>query len=330
MKSVSRQSLRYWDVPITSSHMASQIYKTSHRIEYRGKYIHCLQHLNDFTCNTEIFMNAEASGYSINWKSTRSTHIRFYTLVSGSLEYLVDTSDNFARFVGTSGTFGSNTKIVGVATTDPVNLTITWSPRIYKSYVDSLYYTLSNRLKGHQEYSVNSNYKQLSENIKKYSFRHAVPRILNTYNQAPATIEFATDLVYYLHLDSIITLSTNIHTEYRCKPFSVKLQYGTNVAAIIDYQIQLYPCAGNDAKITVTAIETVTADSYVNILDSSGKSFIQHHTGCLIAGQFSLPAGLTDVGLHIYTPYGYGDDTSKNKYTDLAIFKSYRITYVLK
>lgn len=330
MKSVSRQSLRHWDIPMTSSHMDDQIYKTAHRIKYRGKYIHCLRRLQDFICNTEIFMNVETSGYQITWKTTKSTHIRFYTLVSGSLEYLVDISDNFARFVGTSGTFSSNTKIIGVATTDPVNVIMSWSPRSYKSYIDSPYYTLNSRLQGHQEYSVYNDYKQLSNDIKEYSSRHAVPRVLNTYTEAPAPIEFAADLIYYLHLDSIITISTNIQTAYRCQPFSVKLEYGSNLTAVIDYQIQLSPCAETAAKITVTAIETVTADSYVNVLDTFGKSLISHHTGCLISGQFSLPVGLTDVGLHIYTPYGYGDDTSKNKYTDLAIFKSYRITYVLK
>jgi hypothetical protein len=316
MKSVSRLAIEHAPTPNSALPAVILSCQTLNTLPIGNKYIHFFH-----PDQAEVSIVFTDCSYRVYWKSTKKTTIRFYTLVGNTLQYMVTTQDKFARYTGKQGSFETTAKILAVATSDDVELVLQLRPIPYKSLCCESCLELRNH-RGHETYQLNARYRSLGAQIKDYSSRHSLDRYLSTYSVVPESVEYSSKLEYRLRLDNIITLSARLPSEQRCDPFSVRVKYAANLQATLTYELEV--SVENDDEITVTPIETLGLDSYAKI-----SNLRRIHTGRYLQGRFVLPVGITDVGLHFYTPYGFGDDSRKDKYNDLLTWKVFKISYQL-
>jgi len=322
MKTISRVNTKHLNVDCQDSLPSKLKLTFDNTTRHKNKFVHSL---DNFNC--EIVVPSLTCDYQIKWKCDRETCIRFYNLVDGCFQYLVDSNDSYCRYIGNHGSFTCKAKILIVATSDIVKLKLCLKACPFKTIFLDNHLQVVNH-KGHQTFIPKPEYELLSAKLKKYSLRHSLHRELVHCTIVPETIEYNKFLVYYLNLASLVTITADVDADCRCTPFSVKLITANNLVALLEYEIELHTCAGEDAEITVTAIETLAADSYTELKDAQGQIVHSNHKGNLVKGSFRLPIGTTDIGLHIYTPYGYGDDTRQDKYKNIALFKSFKVGYI--
>jgi hypothetical protein len=302
----------------------------THSITNIGKlYIH--QFTNNDGLVGELATMSALFGYNVQCRVNSSIprRVRFYTLIGNQMQYLTTNDGRRAKCrlqIGCQVKFEANFKSILVATDAPciISITIKATQRqcidiknIYGSIFQNGHTTLeplSRRIR-------NDAYV-----IRSLSLANSLPRQLPTLLD-PLNVNIQ-GLVYYLNLATIITITTHIEPQYRYPPYSVRLLQVGNLQPQLSYNIILKTSAGDEAAVTITAIETQSNDSYSIIKDGDTK-LINQHTGTVATGNFKLPTGCFDVGLHIYTPFGFSGDIHDDKFTDLAKFLQYQIDYVL-
>lgn len=171
--------------------------------------------------------------------------------------------------------------------------------------------------------------KSLSPQAKKLAHQsHEQAIVLSPSSASKIVIPtlMINGLKYYYSLNSLITLSVDLDQHLSYLPYSIKISNSS--PAVLHYRIISSPSSGEDAHVTVTAIETISANRYGIIADSSNRPLVNHHQGSKLEGSFVLPSGLSDVGLHLYTLYGFSVDVGQNPATDLARFEVFQVTYL--
>jgi hypothetical protein len=133
------------------------------------------------------------------------------------------------------------------------------------------------------------------------------------------------NIQYYLNFSTVVSLTYNVDEQYKYPPYSVKVGNGTTGSAELSYSITMKPSAGSSADVKISCIESLSYNSYSILKDISGKELSANHTGNVATGSFILPKGIIDVGIHIYTPYGFSGDIGDNPATDLVHFDKFSL-----
>lgn len=152
------------------------------------------------------------------------------------------------------------------------------------------------------------------------------PLSSSSSSESPLTVK-AVGMKYYLDVSALLTLSVDM-TELSYPPYSLRLDRSQTHRARLSYEIDLSPSEGEDAVITITAIETLGGGSYSPLVDEEGKELINTDKGTRIAGSFLLLPLCSDVGLHIFTPYGFSADIGQDPATSLAHFRMLEVEYI--
>jgi hypothetical protein len=133
------------------------------------------------------------------------------------------------------------------------------------------------------------------------------------------------NIQYFLNFTTVVSSTYNVNEDYRYPPFSVKVGNGTTGSAELSYNIRMKTSAGSSADVKISCIESLSRDSYSILKDATGKELTASHTGELAVGSFMLPKGIIDIGIHIYTPYGFSGDIGDNPATDLVQFDKFSL-----
>jgi hypothetical protein len=133
-------------------------------------------------------------------------------------------------------------------------------------------------------------------------------------------------LKYHTQLNRLVTLSVQVDSHYAYPPFSVRTAPSSRQVRL-NYRIRVSPSAGDNAEITVSGIETTSTQGYAILQTTNGTAIANQHRGQRLEGSLLLPAGVLDVGLELFTPYGFSADIGSDPETSLAHFDVFRITY---
>lgn len=132
---------------------------------------------------------------------------------------------------------------------------------------------------------------------------------------------------YYLNTSSILTLSKSVDDNLSYPPYSVQLLRSSKYRAKLSYVLKL-KTSEEFAKIIISAISSLTSDTYTTIKkDDTNEDLANAHIGNTVSGSFILPVGCLDVGLHIYTPYGFSGDI-EDPFVNLCVFETLNISYI--
>ena len=259
--------------------------------------------------------------YKITVMANSDTTITLYTVINDQLEWLETVEDVYATAQlnkNRAHGFICKFKSIVFVTSERCRLNIKIDPQ--KIILLNKENYIFNNKRGHSIISVDE-----IDNISSISRKNGISRRLNKDIDAfEVSIE---RMKYYLNLSAILTISNSIDNEYKYLPYSIKLNQSSKHRAILKYDIKLSPSAGDFAEITITAIESLSLDTY-SIIKDNDKGLIHSKVGCNVKGEFALPIGTLDVGLHIYTPYGFSADIGQDPNTCLAIFNNLSISYI--
>ena len=324
MKTLARQNLKHTDFKINFNLPKSISLTSVNYLKPGKKYLHIFE--IDGVENSIIFLDSVLCDYLVEWEVLKDDYLRFYTLIDGCLQYASNLKDQYCRYRGNYGSFRTSSKSLAIASDlqQPIRIKITPKCKkrlCFNKYIDLIDY------EGHQALVPRKEFDELTEKIVNYSLRHSLRQELPFSKQLPETIDFGGYLNYYLNLSTIMTLSDKVDKKYKFSPYSVKLFGFGGIRCKVFYQIKVIAAAGEDANVMVTAIESLSEDTYTELRDLNGEILKRNHRGNLLSGEFELKEGCSDIGLHIYTPYGYGDDTKEDKYRDLAIFEKFEVVY---
>lgn len=305
-----------------------------------------LEPLSFFTLRTEKYRDFQihvfGDGKEINTlsclynhtvmvKASVNTFVTFYTVINGRLEWLESlNTDLYASAMlqeGIAKTFHLKFKTLVVATNRNCILKIDINV-LGKHSMGELDLQVKNK-DGHA-LVLYPNSKEVKL-MCKISKENHIPRqvsLLSKKNVSPFSFNVSSVLHYYVNLGSLLTISNDVDTFYRCLPYSVNLLQNSGYKARLHYDIVLTPSAGSTADITITAVESLSSNSYTFIQDEEGKALVHAKTGIRVEGTFIFPLGTKDVGLHIYTPNGFSVDVGENPNTALAHFLDFSVSYV--
>lgn len=329
MKNISRCNSNHLDVNIYAPKPKTITIQSTFHAPF-GKNHLCLFSLGD-NLLAEIPAPSCLWNYKITWRTSKSCYIRFYDAIydatNQTLQYLSNIDDRYCRYIGNGATFTASFKKLAIITSKPVflTLTLTPTPKIQTNidYLDFL------PKKGHNRCRVKPEYIDERKNILAYSERHSRARQLPAFSGLlPAPFDVGSNLSYYFNINSILTITTRCDSNLAYAPYSIRCIESADLIAVCEFDIEIKPCAGDDAEVTVSAIESLSNDSYRVLKDHGGTSLILNFVGKRLKGVFRCPVGCPDIGLHIYTPYGFGDDSRDNCYKKLAIFHNFFISYV--
>lgn len=299
MKTLSRQSLKelpnaYVVTPRTYS-------LTTTKCKRHGK-----KYRHWFNGMTEV--DLQPGDYEVSWTADPPAAINWYTVIENRLEYLATADDSFARYRRTkNGKFRMIGKGWSVMTDRPCKLTV---------------HCKTTHLLFQWKADLN-----LAAKIVAYSKRHSISRALPSYNITPESFEVSREMEYFLGLTSVTTASEMIEDKYQCSPFCVKLLTGSNLRAKLCYDLSVC-CADETATVKVIAIEGNSKTTYLDIIGDEGV-LENTHQAPRLTGTFYLPIGCRDVGLHLYTDYGFGGDSDIDKYHGYITYHKFSIEYEL-
>ena len=261
--------------------------------------------------------------------TTSSVRVMLYTDICGSLEWMADVNDVYAKTEiasGASRCFAVRFKLLVVVSLTDAVLDVLIIPVIDRHYpFDELENKRSN---GHVRIALDAKESNnISSRSKKYALSTAVSHSLHPSLFSPPGTTEITDMSYYLNFNSLLTLYLPLH---KYPSYSVPLVMSKDYRAVLKYDIELSASAGEAADITLTAIESLSYDSYSIIKDETGKEITHVKSGIRVTGEFILPLLCSDVGIHIYTPYGFSADIGEDPRTSLAKFHMFEVRYVYK
>jgi len=136
---------------------------------------------------------------------------------------------------------------------------------------------------------------------------------LNQTNYPPCNVK---DIQYFLMANKAITITDHIISELKYPPYSVRIN--PSKGCKLHYRIRMKLSAGDKANVTVSCIESGMGGSYI-LLDG----LVNYSKGTICEGFFNVPAGYTDVGLLISTPYGFSGDFGDDVTKDCIVFESF-------
>lgn len=302
-------------------------YTVKKRRDGGDMYIHVFSTLRAEIATTSCLYN-----HKVSITSDRKATVTLYTVYNNRLEWLESVNDVYASAVLTkdvSYTFILKFKVLVVTTSKRCQLQVCIDPLSqytppanYSTFYENGHTVVEPPVCTEREKYI------MCKISKEYSIPRQLPRLpRHSLSPLPVNIEH---IAYYLSLASMLTISNKVDIEYRYPPYSVKLIQSSNYQATLQYDIVLCPSAGQLAEITITAIESISASSYTLIKDKDGKELTHCKQGLRIQGTFLLPIGTPDVGLHIFTPYGFSADAGEDSDATLAQFKEFSINYVPK
>jgi len=339
MHTIARYKINITNQPEIPSFLPPSVQLRTNRFIKLGhkKYIHIFNHCDQKHKNliTEINLSNNLFSYKIRARLFKDNgckdecQLELYSLIDGRAQHLATCDDKYAKFHLNNAVVSlrANLKVLYVLTSKKCKIELKIKPvkRIIEKW-DSFCLTILTN--GHHKLVPrNEGLQERAAEISADSISGSLDRQLPVFAENPSGVSL-TGLVYYLELASIITVTTGVDIAYRYPPYSIKLLQGSNIRATLTYSIELKASAGENADVTITAIETLSNNSYA-VIQNEGKDLKNQHVGTKAIGSLLLPIGCFDVGLHIYTPYGFSGDTNDDKFKDLAKFLQYKIDYNL-
>lgn len=299
MKTLSRQSLK--ELPNEYVAQPRTYLLTTTKCKRHGK-----KYRHWFSGTTEVYLSP--GDYEVSWHAEPAAAINWYTVIDNRLEYLATADDRFARYHSTKkGKFRMIGKGWAVMTDRPCRLTVRCS-------TTNLLFQWKADL-------------NLAAKIYAYSKRHSISRCLPSCTSPPNNFDVSGELEYFLGLTTVTTASETVEGRYQCSPFCVKITTGNNLRTKLSYDLTVL-CADETATVRVTAIEGNSTTTYIDITDDNGV-LSRSHQAPRLTGFFYLPVGCQDVGLHLYTDYGFGGDSNIDKYHGYITYHRFSITYEL-
>lgn len=277
-----------------------------------GGYAHCFGHGYEIPCDNLLY------SYRVSIESDIPAKIVLYTLTSSDSHHITgDVFNQKAAVVieDNEVSFDINFKRLVLVTNKECKLQVKIQPLPYVDSYAYLDYTLVNNRAGHLVV-------KLPESL--YTSR-PIPRSLCS-KAIPPSVNL-TGFKYCLTMNSVLTVTEGIRKDLRYPPYSVKLPQVNGVTTTVKYKISVKTSEGERADVTVTCIESLSRNRYSILKDEQGNNILTKHLGCDLEGSFVLTRCPVDVGLHIYTPYGFSGDIGDNPNTDLVEFIDFTLSY---
>ena len=303
-------------------------------IKYEGKYIHVLEdniYLQDLLC---------IHSYNVNVVSDKDTKIRLYTLMMGKLYWQTDNSEFGVSFAseqligGIAIKFSINSKCVIFVTERKCKLSIAIDTIKKISSLKIPHELIENS--GHSVIHPTLN-EELKKSIMEHYALHSISliNIENRINDKRSVERYSEKnvdiygLEYYLYMSTILTITRNIKEEYRYPPYSIKLSSGQGIVTLI-YRLSF----NSDVDgVTITCIESLSKSTYAILRANDGKKLYKEHGNNIVNGRniaegsFRLPDSCLDVGLHLYSPYGFSVDIGDDLNKDAVKFEKLTLVY---
>ncbi len=275
----------------------------------------------------EYVMESCLTAYKVKVRSNIKTKVRLYTIVKNKLYWLYDIYGDqaYAKLTPcTVKTFVISEKVLAIATDKPCFIEY----KVRKLDISILDSKLNKFILESGHLVIFKCVHRKDKLIKQKHFdHHSLTRYLADRSLEDAKDFKLTNIEYCINLASALSVTDNVENIHRYSPFSARLTQSKNYIAVLTYNIYTKPSAGDDAEITVTCIESISKNSYALLQGADGKPISAQITGTRLQGKFDLPIGCIDVGLHIYTPYGFSGDIGDDPNTDLIIFNLFKISY---
>lgn len=289
--------------------ISKETMSTSYNKQVCG-YVHYFQDNNcEISCSEVLY------SHRVKISTSCPTKLVTYTLTSPTTLHVASDVHNklIAKKFKSSWEFTANYKQLVLVTNKECKLHVTIVPVAYVDNYNSLEYTLTNRKDGH-----------LTVKLPTSSCAtKSIPRMLSPGN-APDVTTYC-GLKYCLSMNSILTVTEDVPKELRYPPYSVKLPQVAGVVSTLKYRIVVKASEGDNAHVTVTCIESLSRNRYAILKDIKGDNIHNTHVGQVLEGSLKLTLCPIDVGLHIYTPYGFSGDLGDNPDKDLATIEEFTL-----
>lgn len=327
MKTVGRQSVCLHSV-IASQEMPPPIsLRTAYVFRSEdNRYIHAMSAHPSQDAAALVRLSSCDWDYEISVRCTQDTRLIAYTRVNGQLQWAVDTDDHYVKVClqrGNTYMLCSRLKSLVLVTHQECSLRV----RIRCIPAASLYESV--RRVSHLGHIVlQGDDSMIRERSERYSLSPTAHQQLHARPSMPPLPANVRGMQYSVTLSSLITVSASVDQQYRCPPYSIALAKITGYRAYLSYDISLRPSARDAASITLTAVESLSSESYSILQDEDGKDITRQHQGQRVTGELRLPLLCPDVGIHIYThPYGFSVDVGEDPNTAIATFHTLRVRY---
>jgi hypothetical protein len=221
---------------------------------------------------------------------------------------------------GRTKTFVLNFKRLSIVTDAVCKLKIKVTPiRYIDSYLD-INYTLTNNRDGHLLVTLpRSNHNHVLPRVPMY-------RICSEYKSIPHKSQY-DNIKYTISLASALTITDLVDSLSKFPPYSIKLPQVSGITCTLNYRIVIKASEEDNAQVDVTCIEGLSGNRYCILKDVKGENICNTHTGQVLEGTFILYPLPIDVGLHIYTPYGFSGDLSNDMKEDLVKIEKFELSY---
>jgi hypothetical protein len=237
--------------------------------------------------------------------SDKDTKIKLYTLKSGKPHFLRDVCGNkISRkcIVGLPKSFLVNCKLFIVSTSNRCSLKIVITEVEY----------IANKFNDYHPTELSVRYRSGFLPGKNLSLEESID---------------VKNINYFIDMNKLITSTIKVIDKYKHPPYSVVVPTLPGKRSKLIYEISCSPSSGDDSNVLVSCIETISKESYSVLLDDSKKKIERYHKGTSAIGEFILPFGCTDVGLILYSPYGFSCEIGENIDNCLATFKTFKIEF---
>lgn len=287
--------------------------KTLHTeyVSKAGGYVHYFR-----SSSCEIPCDDVMYSHKVKVYSSSSTKLVAYTLTSPTTMHTASDVYNkcIAMKVKSPIEFVVNYKRLVLVTSSECVLEVTIVPVTYVDNYIQLEYTLRNTRDGHLTVSL----------PETWCVPRSIPRMLRSGSITPVTMYYG--LKYCLSMNAMLTVTEDVPKDMRYPPYSVKLPQMSGIVSTLRYKISIKASEGNTAQVTVSCIESLSRNRYALLKDKQGGNIHNVHQGQLLEGTFTLTECPVDVGLHIYTPYGFSGDIGDNPDKDLASIEEFTVS----
>lgn len=214
-----------------------------------------------------------------------------------------------------STSFYVNFKRLALVSNIDCNLEITITPVKYIDSYRNLDYNLIDTHDGHIAIMLPFNLTTAT------SF--PLHRMLWPRTFTPPDVKYS-NIKYSLNTSSALTITNDVDSNARYYPYSIKLPQLDGLVCKLKYKITI---KASDALTVVTAIESLSHNSYSILKDIKGHAITNSHSSNVLEGEMILMPLPVDVGLHIYTPYGFSGTLGDDNDHTLVVVNKFVISY---
>ena len=302
---------RYDDIP--SDYEAY----TTNTVRCNERYVHYFRSKSiEIPCRNLMYT------YNITVTSNKKCSVAVYTATCQAKMHVgcnvSNTSLVFKLRKGISKSFSMNFKRISLVTNIACVLHVSVVPTVYQDSYSLVKYVLTNNQDGH----LTVNVPLVTSEVHTKPFA----RILHRYSSVPEPRNY-TNIKYVLNTSSALTSTELVDSSSRYPPYSIRLPQVSGLVCVLRYRILIKASAEDNAEVQVTCIESLSRNRYAVIRDIKGSNISNTHTGQVLEGEFVLSPLPVDVGLHIYTCYGFSGDLGDDMKEDLIHINRFTIEY---